>query len=121
VEVAVRCRKCGAVPQLVGKQYTTRCPSCGTVIQVTPERLMLLKLAEYKAKYGQMWKPQKEYECGICQDRGYLVISKQVNDQLADFAYRCICQRGQERQEAWPVVPAELVAKPAEELEEVPF
>ncbi|HOV79538.1 MAG TPA: hypothetical protein PK728_05475 [Bacillota bacterium] len=110
VEVSVRCRKCGAVPMLVGKQYTVRCPSCGTAITVTPNYLAMLKMREQQAKESD-FKIIRRYQCNICKDQGYLVMEEQVNDDVYEFGYRCLCQAGHKRDDlaGWPVVPAAKV------------
>lgn len=104
VEVPVRCRKCGATPALVGKQYSVRCPACGTEIRVTPDRLAWLKLHEHRQKYaGEEPRPA----CATCGDRGYVVAEEQIDDALCTFAYRCFCRAGADRTDlaGWPVIP----------------
>ena len=103
VPVTVKCRRCGAVPALVGKQYSVRCPSCGFSITVTQDHLAMLKLKEHKARNGKAL--IKHYNCDICKDKGFLVLEEQVNNQVYEFGYRCFCPAGQKREEAWPVVP----------------
>lgn len=108
VEVSVKCRNCGAVPRLIGKQYTLRCPACGFNITVTPNYLAGLKRAELRARGEEYKKPVK---CRICKDKGYVVLEEQVDDSIFTFAYRCPCQAGQKREDmaAWPVAPLEKV------------
>lgn len=109
VDVFIRCRKCGAVPMLVGKQYTVRCHRCGTYIQVEKNFLAMLKIDEYRAKYGQSWEPR--YKCATCRDTGMVFIDKQINANLYSYAYRCNCPAGIGRTDlgGWPVVPAEFL------------
>lgn len=103
----MRCRKCGAVPMLVGKQYSVRCHACGTRITVTPNFLARLKEREARARYGE---GRPVYRCSICQDRGYVIVEQQVNDYLYDFLYRCLCSNGQnlESLAGVPVLPPQL-------------
>ena len=110
VEVGVRCRKCGAVPMLVGKQYTVRCPSCGGVITVTPNYLAALKVKEQRAR-DPGFKIARQHRCDICRDRGVVLLEEQVDDCVYEFGYRCLCPAGRQREDlsAWPVVPAEKV------------
>lgn len=103
IEVGITCAKCGAVVSMVGKQYTARCHACGTNITVSMERLARQKQFEYRDKYGDLKVPVR---CTFCQDTGAVILEEQVDDQLAKYVYRCICQAGQRRPEAWPVVPA---------------
>jgi len=109
IEVSIRCRKCGAVPQLVGKQYSVKCPSCGSLITVTRSYLARLKQKEYKARYGEAYKVNK---CNICDDKGFVILEEQVDEELATFGYRCLCQAGQKKELAgWPLVPVAKVEK----------
>jgi predicted RNA-binding Zn-ribbon protein involved in translation (DUF1610 family) len=107
IDVGVTCRKCGAVVAMVGRQYTNRCPACGTNITLTPSYLARLKLFEYRAKYGDLKEPPPK--CGICRDTGAVILEEQEDDSLAKYVYRCLCQAGQKRKEDWPVVPAAKV------------
>lgn len=106
VEVAVRCRKCGAVPQLVGRQFSVRCTVCGMEIRVTKSYLARLKTMEYRARNGTELRlpPAK---CNICMDSGIAFIEEQVNDTMQENGYRCICMAGQKREDlnGWPVLP----------------
>lgn len=111
VEVSIKCRNCGAVPQLVGKQFTVRCPACGFNIMVTPSYLARMKKLELLAKQGQEYKHPAS--CRICEDRGYVVLEEQIDENVFTFGYRCLCQAGQKREDlsAWPVTPLEKVRK----------
>lgn len=122
IEVSIRCRKCGSIPTLVGKQYSTKCPRCGMNITVEPSYLAMLKNKEYEAKYGQV-PPPKQYFCGICEDKGFLILDEQYNDKVYPVAYRCLCQAGQERKDlsGWRVVPAEKIAKSVSDDDDFPF
>lgn len=106
IEVSVKCLQCGAIITMVGKQYTARCHQCGTFITLTPAFLAQLKLAEYRAKYREL---EERPRCDICRDRGYVILREQEDDLVGEFVYRCLCQAGQKRKEAWPVVPAAKV------------
>jgi hypothetical protein len=107
VEVSVKCEKCGTVLQVVGRQYSVRCHRCGTYITLTSRFLAKLKQLEYRSKYGDL---EVRYKCGICQDSGVVILEEQVDDQLAQYVYRCLCQAGQRREEkVWPLVPAAKV------------
>jgi len=106
VEVGVKCLKCGAVPTLVGKQYSIRCPVCGTYISFSPGYLAKLKECEYRSRHGEM---EERYRCSICQDSGLVILEEQVDETLTKYAYRCLCKAGQRRKEAWPVVSAAKV------------
>jgi len=106
VEAGVKCEACGAVLNFVGKQYTARCHQCGTNITLSPAFLARIKQAEYRLKHGDL---EERHKCNICRDRGYVVLREQVDDHLGSYAYRCLCQAGQKRKEAWPVVPAAKV------------
>lgn len=103
VEAGVKCEACGAVITMVGKQYTARCHQCGTFITLSPAFLARLKLLEYRAKYGDM---EIKPKCSFCRDRGFVILQEQEDDHLGKYVYRCLCQAGQQRKEAWPVVPA---------------
>jgi len=104
LEVGVRCRKCGAVPAVVGNQYTVRCAACGNYITLSRNYLAWLKMQEHKNRYG---KEYRKIKCALCEDRGYIITEEQADDTLAVFAYRCMCQTGQNRSDlaAWPVIP----------------
>lgn len=106
VDVGVKCRKCGAVPMMVGKQYTVRCSSCGTNITVSPNYLQVLKEREYKAK--SPGKLVRRHKCSICCDQGYIILEEQLDEHVYEFGYRCLCRAGQMRGDltGWPVVPA---------------
>ena len=108
IEVGIKCRKCGAVPQLVGKQYSIRCVACGTLIAVTPPFLASLKEQEYRLRNGRPLRLVPN--CRICEDEGYVLLKRQVDDKLYDYGYRCICQAGRKRDEisGWPMLPEEL-------------
>lgn len=102
IDVAVKCRKCGAVPLLTGKQFSTTCPRCGNYIRLTPQFLAQLKLREYVSRYyqehGEYPKPPKrKYTCHICQDTGLAVMEEQTDNMLQDYAFRCLCKAGQDR------------------------
>lgn len=105
VEVAVRCQKCGAVPQLVGKQFSILCPVCGMEIRVTKSHLALLKEKEYRARNGTDLR--LAIKCNICRDQGFVLIEEQLNDNVQENGYRCICMAGQKREDlsGWPVLP----------------
>lgn len=107
VDVGVKCAECGAINTLIGKQYSTRCHCCGTNITLSPVYLAKLKQLEYRAKHGK--ELEEKPKCNICRDTGAVFLKEQIDDQLAQYVYRCICQAGQKRQEAWPVVPAAKV------------
>ena len=107
-DVTISCKECGANITLVGKQYTVRCHYCGTNITLSPVYLARLKQLEYRAKNGGKDLVERA-KCNICQDNGIITLREQVDDQIMPFIYRCICQAGQKRQEAWPVVPAAKV------------
>jgi len=110
IDVGIKCRLCGAVPMLVGKQYSVRCPSCGTNITVSPSYLVFLKEKEYKARNdGKSF--IKRHKCNICKDRGFVILNEQMDELVYEFGYRCICQAGQKREDllGWPVVPAAKV------------
>lgn len=108
VEVGVKCRKCGAILQLVGKQYTVRCPRCGNIITVTPTRLAELKVAEHRNRMGVDLR--QAYRCEICKDQGFVILEQQVDDAICEFGYRCLCQAGAARDDlvGWPLLPEEL-------------
>ena len=108
IEVGIKCRKCGAVPQLVGMQYSIRCVACGTLITVTPPFLASLKEQEYRLRNGRPLRLVPR--CRICEDEGYVLLKRQVDDRLYDYGYRCICQAGRKRDEisGWPMLPEEL-------------
>jgi DNA-directed RNA polymerase subunit RPC12/RpoP len=120
VVTEIKCQACGATVQLKGKQYSARCPSCEQFITVTQNFLASLKVRAHQEQGGR-WEPDPP-NCGICNDRGWLIIKEQRDGQLCDFGYRCLCATGQLRDDlsGWPVVPAEKVAKPAYE-QDVPF
>jgi len=63
---------------------------------------------EARAKNGGKELAEKP-KCNVCNDTGAVMLKEQVDDQIAQYVYRCICQAGQKRQEAWPVVPAAKV------------
>lgn len=108
IDVGVKCRKCGAVPMLVGKQYSVRCPQCGTMITCTPKYLVSLKEAEFKARNPGT---HKKYLCGICEDTGVVILTEQIDGQLQECGYRCLCNSGTCKEElsGWPIVPAAKV------------
>lgn len=105
VNVSVECLKCGAILTLIGRQYTVKCPRCETYISLSPDKLIGLKRAEYRAKYGELSEPVPR--CKICLDSGLAFIKEQVDGVLSDYAYRCLCKAGQAREDysGWPVVP----------------
>lgn len=109
IDVGVKCRQCGAVPMLVGKQYSVRCPSCGIMITCTPKYLVGLKEAEFKARNPGTYKRNL---CNICEDTGVVFITEQIDGQLQEFGYRCLCRTGATKDDiaAWPVVPAAKIA-----------
>lgn len=71
---------------------------------VTQNYLARLKQLEYRAKYGKDL--AEAVKCNFCEDSGVVILKEQVDDALSDFVYRCICNAGQKRKEAWPVVAA---------------
>lgn len=104
VPVTVKCRRCGAEPVFTGKQYTTRCPSCGGSITLTRSYLAHLKVVKYKDTHGGKL-PKRIYNCQVCKDTGIVVLEEQIDNNMYEFGYKCFCPAGSRRDEAWPVVP----------------
>lgn len=110
IDVGVKCAKCGAIPQLTGKQYTVKCERCGTFITLSPSFLAAIKEKEYEALEGKRFTWHK---CGLCKDRGFIRLEEQNDTQLVEYFYKCLCAAGQNLNcvSAWPVVPIEKAAR----------
>lgn len=108
VDVSVKCRRCGAMPMVTGKQYTVRCPKCGMIIRITQSYLATLKLKESMKRYGKT-QVQEKYNCKLCRDNGFVIIEQQIDDSVGTYGYRCLCAAGQNRIElsGWPLLPIE--------------
>jgi len=70
-------------------QYTVRCPACGSGITLTRQFRERFMISQTKAVVC----------CPYCLDTGIVSLNQQVNESMYNFAYRCICPRGKERQE----------------------
>lgn len=117
IDVAILCQKCGALPLFVGKQYSVDC-RCGNTIQITPKFLAQLKIREYVNQYfqehGDYPKPQeRKYDCRICRDTGLAIIEGQFDNTLSEYAFRCMCEHGQKRDDilGLPVLPLSWVIR----------
>lgn len=88
----VTCLNCGV--EVVVKnpegQYTVRCPACGSNITMT---------RNYREFRGFVERRQTKIECPYCMDTGIVSINQQIDEGMYNFAYRCICPKGKERQE----------------------
>ncbi|MEW6573142.1 MAG: hypothetical protein AB1374_05865 [Bacillota bacterium] len=120
VDVEAKCQACGAGARLKGRQFTARC-SCGQLILVSKSFLAQLKQRFYREQGGR-WEPGPP-NCGICRDRGFVILTEQRDTRLYDYGYRCLCAAGQARDDlsGWPVVPAQKVSKPLYDQDEIPF
>ncbi|MEW6448906.1 MAG: hypothetical protein AB1426_12645 [Bacillota bacterium] len=120
VDVEVKCQTCGAGVRFKGKQFTAHC-TCGRFIVLTKNFLAQLKEKNHKRQEGD-WKPGPP-NCGICNDKGFVILTEQRNTVSYDYGYRCLCAAGQARSDlsGWPVVPAEKVSRPLYEQDEIPF
>lgn len=105
---AVYCRKCGTGPILRnGKQYTLRCPSCGTHITLSRDYAKMLdrnKIEEDREK-GRAVKI--EHDCNLCKDKGFVVLEEQLDDALVPLYYRCMCAAGRSSISGWPIITLE--------------
>lgn len=111
VDVEVKCQRCGAGVEFKGKQFTARC-SCGQLMVVSQNFLAQLKQKSYREQGGH-WEPEPP-NCGICRDKGFVILTEQRNTVSYDYGYRCLCAAGQARDDlsGLPVVPAEKVSRP---------
>lgn len=88
--MTINCARCKTEVEFTGKQWSRNCPRCGNLI-------ILTHIFREPEKHEEQQKPL--YKCRYCRDTGWLVIEKQVNEQLYEYAYRCFCQTGQNRKE----------------------
>ena len=60
-------------------------------------RFKLAKLLEYKelALKGRVYKENYE-NCKICENTGFVILEKRVEERIYEFCCKCICRKGQE-------------------------
>lgn len=76
--LARKCANCGEVVKFSPGQYKRPCPKCKMNIKIR---------AVVKA-------PGQEISCWCCLDNGVVIYKEQVEQQIASFAARCLCKKG---------------------------
>jgi len=106
IAITVKCARCGREIEFQPTQFSRFCPGCGNQITLTKQ---FRKRRLWQQGQGHEVKAEDEgIKCQYCRDTGILVIEKQINNCIYQYAYRCICEAGSERQEqaipqAWDV------------------
>lgn len=85
-ETTMTCARCKEEVFFQGFQWSKKCPNCGNLIILT-------------RAFRGAHTTQKSAKCKYCRDSGWIVIEKQVNGQLCEYGYRCLCEAGQDKPE----------------------
>jgi len=85
----VPCRSCRAQVRVTNpaKQFTVRCPACGNEIRMTEK---------YRLARKFMRPEEKRTACPYCLDIGVVVVTRQIDEMIYMFGYRCVCNAGRE-------------------------
>jgi hypothetical protein len=86
-KTTMTCAKCKQEVVFHGWQFSKKCDHCGNLIILT------------KVFRGAHTQRAPDHKCRYCRDTGWIVAEKQVNGQLCEYAYRCLCGAGQDRPE----------------------
>lgn len=101
-QAAIRCRRCGALVDFPSGCWSKSCPACGQRIEAS-RRLQM--------RWGRV--RQEEPRCAYCRDTGIVIMTRQLDDQVYEYGYRCICAAGQARPETGIPLAVDVDLMPA--------
>lgn len=84
MSTTMTCARCKNEVTFHDWQWSNKCDNCGNLIILTKRS---------GTQQGN------KYNCSYCRDTGWIVIEKQINGQVYEYGYRCVCEAGRDRPE----------------------
>lgn len=80
------CQRCGATVQFSDGSWRRPCGKCGLIITLHKQ---------HRSKEQQDGNEKSKFDCWTCLDTGIVLYDAQQENNIYEFAARCICKRGQ--------------------------